>query len=318
VSRTPTAWPGYAPWAETVAAARAEFVRTARSFWLVPEAIPPVSREDVSLLYCVCRHLDDAIDEEPDPERAREALSQWRAELGGQAPPRPLVAAFLAGAQRSGLPLQCAGHLLDGMESDLGAVCMADDAELLRYAYRVSSAVGLMLAPLLGVRGEEALWRVVDLGLALQLSNVLLGVGGDARRGRVYVPAARLRRAGLGPQDVLDDGVDARLRPVLQGLAELADHYYGSAEQGAIHVPLRYRHGVVLLGRAYGSLGRRAARGRAAPGVPGGLPRRVMLGHLLQLAAVALQPQMLGLRAPAPHDRGLHAALDPGWPGVHA
>jgi phytoene synthase len=318
VSRPPIAWPGYAPWAETVAACRDEFVATARSFWLVPEAIPPVPREDVSLLYCVCRHLDDAIDEEPDPDRARAALAQWRAELRGQAPPRPLIAAFLAGAQRSGLPLQCAGLLLDGMESDLAGVRVADDMQLLRYAYRVSSAVGLMLAPLLGVRGKKALRRVVDLGLALQISNVLLGVGADARQGRVYLPRTRLLQAGMDWQDVLDDPSDARLGPVLQGLADDADRYYRSAEEGASHVPLRYRHGVVLLGRAYGSLGRRAAAGRGAPVVPAGLPLHVKLGHLLQLAGIALKPHVLGLRPPAAHDWRLHAALEPDWPGVHA
>ena len=177
-------WSGYAEWADTVAACRAEFVRVARSFWLIPEIIPPVARDDVALLYCFCRHLDDAIDEDADTARAGAALARWRDELRGRAPARPLIAAFVAGAARSGLPLACAELLLDGVASDLGVVRVADDDELLRYAYRVSSSVGLMLAPLLGVRGAEAAWRVVDLGLGLQLSNILLGVEGDARRGR--------------------------------------------------------------------------------------------------------------------------------------
>ncbi|HZR07613.1 MAG TPA: hypothetical protein VFA79_03470, partial [Myxococcales bacterium] len=48
-------WRGYAPWARTVAECRREFVRVARSFWLIPEIIPKVARDDVALLYCVCR-----------------------------------------------------------------------------------------------------------------------------------------------------------------------------------------------------------------------------------------------------------------------
>src|SRR5204863_140535 len=131
-------WAGYAPWADTVAACRREFVAVARSFWLIPELIPQPSRDDIGLLYCFCRRLDDAIDDAPDQAAAAAALAAWRAELAGEAEPRPLIAAFLAGAPRSGLPLACADHLLDGMELDLGLVRIADDGELLRYAYRVS------------------------------------------------------------------------------------------------------------------------------------------------------------------------------------
>jgi phytoene synthase len=310
-------WSGYAEWADTVAACRAEFVRVARSFWLIPEIIPPVARDDVALLYCFCRHLDDAIDEDADTARAGAALARWRDELRGRAPARPLIAAFVAGAARSGLPLACAELLLDGVASDLGVVRVADDDELLRYAYRVSSSVGLMLAPLLGVRGAEAAWRVVDLGLGLQLSNILLGVEGDARRGRVYLPQRRLAAAGLGADDVLARPHDPRLRPVLLGVAALAEPYYRSAELGAATVPLRYRHGVMLLGRAYRALGRRAARGRAAPATPAGLPVGFKAFHLAQLVVVGLAPRALGITSPPPHDAALHRALA-GWPGVHA
>lgn len=302
-------WPGYATWEETVRACRREFEQVARSFWLIPEIIPPLARDDVALLYCFCRRLDDAVDEAPDAEEARAALQRFRAELSGRAAPRPLVAAFLAGVPRTGLPLECAGDLLDGMESDLGTVRLADDDALLRYSYQVSSSVGLMLAPLLGVRGAEAERRVVDLGLALQLSNILLGVRGDARRGRVYLPATRLAAAGLRPDDVLRDAGDARLFPVLQGVAALADGYYRSAALGASLVPLRYRHGVLLLGKVYGELGWRAARGESAPDAPAGLPFRHKILRLAELFVTAWHPRTLGITPPPPHDPALHRAI---------
>jgi len=308
-------WSGYAEWADTVAECRREFVRVARSFWLIPEIIPPLARDDVALLYCFCRRLDDAVDEAPDVDHARAALARWRDELRDRETRRPLIAAFLAGAARNGLPLPCADYLLDGMESDLGVVRLADDDELLRYAYRVSATVGLMLAPLLGVRGPEAERRVIDLGLALQLSNILLGVEGDARRGRVYLPTTRLAAAGLRADDVLARPTDPRLLPVLRGVAALAERYYRSAELGAAVVPLRYRHGVMLLGRVYGRLGRRAARGGAAPATPAGLPLRVKTFHLAELFVIGWNPRVLGIAPPPPHDSALHRAIA-GWPGV--
>ena len=310
------AWPGYAPWIDTVLACRREFGRVARSFWLIPELIPVLARDDISLLYCVCRRLDDAVDEAPDPLQARAALAQWRDELAGRAEPRPLIAAFLAGVPRTGLPLRCMEHLLDGMALDLTSVRIADDDELLRYAYRVSAAVGLMLAPLLGIRGAEAEQRVVDLGLALQLSNILLGVRGDARRDRVYLPARRLATAGLAFNDVLVTPEDPRLRPVMQGIAELAGHYYRSAALGASCVPLRYRHGVILLGRAYAELGWRAARGQATPDAPAQLPRAIKALRLVELFATAWHPRTLGFISAPPHDPALHRAIA-GWHGAH-
>jgi phytoene synthase len=317
MTRGDRTWDGYARWSDTVLACRREFVRLARSFWLIPELIPLPARDDISLLYCVCRRLDDAIDEAPDVTQARAALGQWRAELAGSAEPRPLIAAFLAGARRSGVPLACIGHLLDGMELDLGPVRIADDDKLLRYAYRVSAAVGLMLAPLLGVRGAAGDERVVDLGLALQLSNVLLGIRGDARRDRVYLPASRLGAVGLGFDDVLAEPGDRRLRPVLHGIAALADHYYRSAALGAACVPLRYRHGVILLGRAYADLGWRAARGEATGDAPAQLPRAVKARRLIELFATAWHPRTLGFVPPPPHDPALHRAIA-GWHGAHA
>lgn len=103
-----SARPADAARAETVSACRREFVRVARSFWLIPEIIPKATRDDVAVLYCLCRRLDDAVDEAPRPEEAHAALARFRDELAGRAAPRALVAAFLACAARNGLPLECA------------------------------------------------------------------------------------------------------------------------------------------------------------------------------------------------------------------
>lgn len=313
---TTPAWPGYAPWASAVRAARVEFEQTARGFGLIPGLIPPVDREDVALLYCFCRHLDDAVDDAPDTEAARAALEAVAEEFTDRRPPRPLIAAFRAGAARSGIPLTCVQYLLDGMRGDLEPVRVADDAELIRYCYRVSAAVGQMLAPLLGVRDPVALVRAVDLGIALQLSNILLGVTADARRNRVYLPATRLARHGLTAGDVLAGLPHARLRPVLEEVAALGEVYYESAERAACRTPLRYRHGILLLGRVYGGMGRAAARAPDAPATPDRLGVGIRLWRLVEVAALALDPRILGLRQGPPHDPALHAAIA-GWPGAN-
>ena len=163
---------GEACWAATIDECRREFIRVAHSFWIVPELIPPTARDDIAVLYCFCRRLDDTVDDSPEAAQARAALALWRDELSGRAPARPLVEVLLASVRRNGLPSDCIGHLLDGMAADLGPVRIADDDELLRYAYRVSTAVGLLVAPLFGIRGADADARVVDRHAAGQVAAV--------------------------------------------------------------------------------------------------------------------------------------------------
>lgn len=310
-------WPGYAPWAETVLRCRDEFFRTARQFWLLPEILEPIVRDDVALLYCFCRRLDDAVDDAPTRDAAREALHAVAEELQERRRPRPLIAALLAARTRVPFPVPAAEALIAGMTSDLGRVRIADDAELVRYCYRVSSSVGLMLCAILRIEAPRSIPRAVDLGIALQLTNILLGVGEDARRDRVYLPATRLDAESLTQAQVLDGTADrAALRRVLAGVADLADRYYASADEGARDIPWRYRHGVLVLSRFYGAMGRRTTRASHDPFVHRvRLPWWAKAARMLEVFLVSWEARMIGWDAPPPHDAALHEAIA-GWPGT--
>jgi len=295
-----------------VAAARAEFVRVARSFWLIPEIIPAARRDDVGLLHAFCRLVDDAADEGAGgaPE-----LERLEAEVTGRAPPRALVERLRPRLAEMGLSTEPLELLIAGVRGDLGPVRVADDDALVRYCYQVSSTVGLMLCAALGVSAEG--WdRAVDLGIALQLSDILADVTDDAARGRVYLPAVRLARDGLRPADVLAgmDPGDPRLAAVLAGVAELADRYYASAREGMRWVPLRYRHGVLLLAEVWSAHGRASPAARRTGGFVA-LGAGAKAAALLRVVGWALTPGVLGVRPPAPRDPALHRAL-PGWPGT--
>jgi phytoene/squalene synthetase len=205
--------------------------------------------------------------------------------------------------------MACIDRLLEGMENDLGPVRIADDDALLRYAYRVAAAVGLLLARLVGMEGVAADERVIDLAIALQISNVLFGVRGDARRDRVYLPATRLAAVGLRPEDVLVAPDDTRLLPVMGGLADLADAYYRSALSGVAQFPMRYRHGVILFARVYADLGRRAAGGELNLDQPARLAGAMKALRLAELLATGWHPRTLGLVPARPHDAALHRAI---------
>lgn len=311
-------WLGYDPWAETVLRARDEFFHVARQFWLLPEILEPVVRDDVAVLHAFCRRLDDAVDDAPSRDAARAALQAFVEELQRRQPPRPLVAALLAARGRVGFPPAAAQALIQGMTSDLEPVRIPDDDALIRYCYNVSASVGLMLGAILRIDTPRAIPHAVDLAIALQLTNILLGVAADARRDRVYLPATRLAAHGLTPAMVLDGTADPRrLSRVVADLADLADRYYQSADEGVRDIPWRYRHGVLVLARFYRAAGRRAARRFGRGALPGTLlPWWERAARMLEVFLVSWEPRMIGWDAPRPHAPELHRAIA-GWPGAN-
>lgn len=228
----------------------------ARSFRLASFFLPRQNRRDAALLYAICRLIDDLADEADDREEAGRDLDRLRAELVGKAPPRPLVAEFLALADRHDLELGFALELIQGVESDLDEVLVPSDKQLLRYCYRVAGTVGLMMCAVLGVDDRRGLAHAIDLGVAMQLTNICRDVLEDARMGRVYIPCERLDQVGVDPQDLLDQNVTSeQLAPVVNDLLDLADAYYESADRGMRFIPIRARLGIVVASRVYRAIG---------------------------------------------------------------
>jgi phytoene synthase len=248
-------------WEETVQQGRALLARKARSFHLATSLLPIGLRDDIAILYAFCRTADDLADEAANPGQARGALSRLDLELAGKRRPGKLVAALSMVSERHDFSLDYARLLLEGVRTDLEVVRIRDDSQLLGYCYRVASTVGLMLCRVLGVRDPAAEPFAVDLGLAMQLTNIVRDVHEDASRNRVYLPNSRLQARGLTAGQLCAERADRELvRQVCLELLELADRHYLSAEQGLSYIPLRARLGIAVAHRVYASIGWRSRR----------------------------------------------------------
>ena len=227
-----------------------------KSFRLASLFLPRQRRQDAALLYALCRLIDDLADEADDREQAAGDLDHLRAELVGRRRPRPLVAEFLKLAERRHLELDFALELIQGVESDLDDVIVGSDERLLRYCYRVAGTVGLMMCAVLGVTDPRGLAHAIDLGVAMQLTNICRDVLEDARMGRVYLPADRLGEVGVEPADLIAERATSEaLAPVVEDLLDLADTYYASADRGMCFIPLRARLAIVVASRVYRAIG---------------------------------------------------------------
>ncbi len=301
-----------------VAQAHEVLDRHGRSFALAGRLLPAGVRDDAAVVYAFCRLVDDTADEAPSEAVARRELDVLQAELLGEAPRRPLVRAYLDVCARAGIPAEAGAELLRGVRGDLDPVQLGDDRALLRYAYRVAGTVGLMMCGVLGVRDPAARAQAIDLGVAMQLTNICRDVREDAGRGRVYLPADRLRRHGVEPDALLaeTDGqptpsVRAATAAVVGELLALAERYYASAGTGVPAIPLRARLAIGAAARIYRAIGvRLLGRHRADPWH--GRTVVPWWGRLLALVD-GVRWGLLARRAP--HTPALHDALR-GLPGV--
>jgi 15-cis-phytoene synthase len=292
-------------------AAHTVFAAKARTFHLASRALPGGQREDAALIYAFCRAVDDAVDEVADPVEAALRLGRIRTDLLRRHPAEPLVGAFREVMERRGASLRPALQLIDGVAADLGQVRVTDEAELIRYCYGVASTVGLLMCPVLEVRSHAALAHAIDLGIAMQLTNIARDVAEDAGRGRVYLPRTWLREAGTTPEAVLDGSASpaAVARAVERTLA-LADRYYASGDAGLRAIPLRSRLAILVASRVYRGIGEKLRR-RGCDPLPGRTvlaPGEKMWRVVCALGALA-SPSILGWGEGRAHDATLHLPL---------
>lgn len=244
-----------------VADSRAVLAKHARTFDLAGWFLPAERLDDAAVVYAFCRLVDDAVDLAQSAAEGDAEVAAIERELKGEAEARPLVACFGDLLDGWGVSRQVAIDLIVGVRGDVGEVEVKNDPELLRYCYRVAGTVGLMMCGVIGVREKAAFPFALDLGIAMQLTNISRDVAEDARIGRVYLPASRLREAGTEPTALVrGEAPPGAIARVVLELLGLADRYYESADGGMRFIPWRSRLAIMVAGRVYRAIGVRLRR----------------------------------------------------------
>jgi len=202
------------------------------TFYFASQFLPPERRRAIHAAYAFCRTADDIVDRAPTTglAAAARALDAWEAEL--DAPTHPVAVAFAAARVEYDIPDQAARDLMAGVRMDLAPEPYATWVDLERYCYRVAGTVGLISAPVLGCVDRAKLANAVDLGIAMQLTNILRDVGEDARMGRLYLPLEDLAAFDVDPAATLAGRPSGRFPELMQFEIARARAYYDSAREG--------------------------------------------------------------------------------------
>lgn len=189
-------------------------------------------RRAITALYAFCREVDDVVDECTDEGVARTTLAWWRgqvADIYTGKPQHPVAIALVPLVKEFHMPQEYLLEIIDGMEMDLNQHQYADFKHLQLYCYRVASVVGLLAAGIFGYQDRKTLKYAHDLGIALQLTNIIRDVGEDARRGRIYLPQDEMAQFSVHPKDILSARETAGFQQLMKFQIERAQHFYDQA-----------------------------------------------------------------------------------------
>ncbi len=211
----------------------------AKSFFFSSFALPQEKKRAAYAVYAFCRYADDLVDRAPSKDGLEAILARlgtdFDAMLAGAREDLPFAPAFAWAVRRFGIEKQHFLDLIRGVGMDLGPVNIADWPALREYCYYVASVVGLMMARIFELRDEAGRERAIDLGIAMQLTNICRDVGEDWRNGgRVYLPATELAEYGVDLAGEMEHPAapsEAFVRLMKFQLSR-AREYYQSSEAG--------------------------------------------------------------------------------------
>jgi len=239
-----------------------QMIRTgSRSFFVASLLLPDAVRGGAYALYAFCRLSDDTIDVDHGGEAGIARLAaRLDAIYAGEPADAAVDRALFDAVDQYALPRAPFDALLEGMAWDASGREYETIEEVYDYAARVAGAVGAMMATLMRTRSPEMVARACDLGVAMQLTNIARDVGEDARNGRLYLPRAWMREAGLDPVSWLArPEFNPQVAGVVERVLELALQLYQRADLGIAGLPRAYRPAIRAARLLYADIGARVA-----------------------------------------------------------
>jgi phytoene synthase len=206
--------------------------KNAKNFYLAFFFVSWIKRRSIYAVYSFCRYSDDLVDDPVIRDRSG-MLNKWREDLEacyrGEVLGHPIMIALQDTIRRFSIPRQYFLDLIDGMEMDLSITRYQTFEQLYQYAYKAASVVGLILIEIFGYRNSGTREYAKNLGIAMQLTNIIRDVQEDANRGRIYLPQEDLKRFKLTEAELLKSSYQPSFIQLMEYQAARALYYYQKA-----------------------------------------------------------------------------------------
>lgn len=210
----------------------------AKNFYYAFRTLPAPKRRAIYAAYAFCRLCDDIADEDLPLEEKQRLLAETHqrlAESSNGHASDPVFTALEDVTRAFDIPREYFEEVIQGVEMDLTWTRFQSFEELRAYCYKVASVVGLICIEVFGYEDPKAREYAVDLGLAMQLTNILRDIREDAQRGRIYIPLDEMERFGYSQQELMDGVVNGAFLELMRFQAARARRYF---DRGKLLIPL--------------------------------------------------------------------------------
>ena len=228
--------------------------REAKNFYYAFLTLPAAKRRAIYAAYAFCRHCDDSVDEETSTDAKLKALTDLQASLdstySGNAS-SPVYVALADVAQNYDIPKDYFQEVILGVESDLVKDRFQNFEELKEYCYRVASVVGLICLQIFGYEDDDAKEYAIDLGLAMQLTNIIRDVREDFDVGRIYLPQDEMAKFGYSEEDLKNGVHNQAFHDLMEFQAKRAREYFDRGFKLLPYLSRRSRACPAVLGALY-------------------------------------------------------------------
>ena len=227
-----------------------------KSFYWASFFLPKKNRIAASRLYSICRYLDDVADNSKldTSSQIKNIFNQIKENESSE------INIFF---KKNNINLGILKDLIDGLISDQQNVRVTDEKELIDYSYKVAGTVGLMMLPIINTKDAEARKHAIDLGIAMQLTNIARDVYEDAKMNRLYLPKEWLGQVSIS--DLIDKKLDNQKKKLIElsikNLIELSDKFYANGFSGMKFIPLRTRLAIFFAAKIYKGIGEKIKSG---------------------------------------------------------
>ena len=227
-----------------------------KSFYWASFFLPRKNKKIASELYSICRFFDDLADEndEDQTKRLTEEFQLICKDLN-----HPINIFF----RSHNISIKILGDLVDGLIKDQTKVRIKSEKELIEYAYQVAGKVGLMMSPLIMVDDDKANKHAVDLGIAMQLTNIARDIYEDALMDRIYLPRDWIEDTQISELTKMSSNKNPILiKAAMSKLIELSETYYKNGFAGMRYIPIKTRLAIFFAAKIYRAIGQKIKKNR--------------------------------------------------------
>ena len=227
-----------------------------KSFYWASFFLPKRNKDAATKLYSICRFFDDLADDNNE-DQTKILTGEFKKICDDLS--HPINKFFTS----HNLSIKILGDLVDGLVKDQTDVRIKNEKELIQYAYQVAGTVGLMMSPLIMVNNNKANKHAIDLGIAMQLTNIARDIYEDALMNRIYLPQDWISNTDISELTDISSNKDLiQIKSAIKRLILLSETYYKNGFAGMRYIPLKTRLAIFFAAKIYRAIGQKIKKNR--------------------------------------------------------